>query len=470
MDSIAIKQMRIDELRAKINKNIDTVKIKEKRDKQQYRIDLKKSRKDMKLLKLQQANPGLVAYIAKPTDTVLYMQNGSVVFENGYVSNIQINALDKNNKPYVFQNIYPIPLQSQWDIEALKYIKLYEKHSKNLYVRLVEVFDYNKEVDLARRDYSPQDTVIELSFNDTVNKFDVHKEPGFRFFNIAVFSDLVGIGEENPNGLVQTEISRKFNLVSRRLQWSKKGLNFSGLNFITPMLTTSKIENKQKYLISEMLFDSTTFVNDSTSLLPLDEKLNTYSRRTITTLQLYRYQVFSVGFNLNIVTVDAPNFKSTFYLNSGLYYGRTLVRDSLMDYNATDTTFSANGLVNNIGINTIQFQPTFTWQIFGDGRAGLSLSNSIILFKAFTDKYNIAGNTRDIKNDNGTYNFGKQNLMINSFEFFGWFKPSKRDYGKLFLRYRFNSELGFGNAPKHNFHQLQLGYSLTFDPIKIFSK
>ncbi|MES2622067.1 MAG: hypothetical protein V4615_14550 [Bacteroidota bacterium] len=393
-----------------------------------------------------------------------------VVFQDGCLENIQVEAIQNGTgQAYLFQNAYGIPLQSQMDIRNLQYIRLYEK-SGSSYILLKDAFSYVKNPEQYRRDYSPSDTVIELNFDSNKIRHSVYKEAGMRFFDVRLYTDLAGIGEDNPNGLIQFEISRRFNLVSRRWQWGGlgKGWNFGFFSFITPGVVVSKIENKERYLVSDFQVR-----NDST-------------KRFATTLEIYRHQALSVGFTNNIGFLDAPSMKSTFYINSGLYYGRTPMRDSNMVFIDTLSEYRKDNTVRNYAVNTLQWQPSFTMQVFGDGRAGFSLSDYVTFFKTFTSDFTVVGNLKDISDarfnrappgpqDSGGRSlkekiearFWEKDFAMNTFELFAFFKPSPKDYGKMFFRYRFTSAM---RDVTNNFHQIQLGYQITFDPIKLIKK
>jgi hypothetical protein len=279
---------------------------------------------------------------------------------------------------------------------------------------------------------------------------NLFKEKTSKILELKIYSDLKGFEGDNPNGLVQVEFSKKLNFLTRRIPIPKWGnwFNLGTFNFVTPYFTMNKIEKNNKRLVP-LYFG--TQAKDTM-------RANVYA----STLKLLQHQVFNLGANFNLLTVDIPGFKSTICINSGLYFGRTLLQDTMREKIDSFQFKSIN--TNNVyefGVNNFMFVPEVTWQIFPDRRYGLSVSQRFIHFKTYSsqvtqvvDSAHYTDYLRSLKGDRSKIEQYDPKLWIGSTEVFAFYRPS--EYNKLFFRYRYNWDLG---STRQNFHQLQLGLS-----------
>jgi hypothetical protein len=146
------------------------------------------------------------------------------------------------------------------------------------------------------------------------------------------------------------------------------------------------------------------------------------------------------------------------------------------------------------GVNTFQWGPYLTWQLFPDSRFGISTTQRFTWFKApnysFVQVRDSAhflkfigegpiGSVRTrpyIYYDYGSNNWFIKNIAkpfslftkcIASTEIFAYFSPNADHSNKLFFRYRFFWDMA--NA-KENFYQLQVGFSTYLSATKEYSK
>ena len=125
--------------------------------------------------------------------------------------------------PLKFTNYIPIAFSTKKHYDQLDkgMYHLWEEHHDEYVIRLDELIKYNENLRLDTRGYNPKDTVMFFK-TPAVNK-PVYRERSSRILKAKIFSDFVGLDETEPNGLIQTEISKKIDLLSiRRKLWSPK--------------------------------------------------------------------------------------------------------------------------------------------------------------------------------------------------------------------------------------------------------
>lgn len=241
-----------------------------------------------------------------------------------------------------FENAFPIGFSRKKDYELLNKIKIKSLSDVNDEQYSMDLGDlikmYMQKHEVGRRDFSPANQIID--YDPKVNGTEpipLLKEETSKLFEARVYSDFVGLEGKAANGLIQTEIAKRLNINTNRLNIN---LNIKSTNilplirnlglggWIEPTITLSKIEQTNKYLtLSEFAQKDTLGRN----------------RYYASTLDIRQHEAFSVGTRVNLGYGDFSKLKSTFSLNGGIYYGRTPIQTS-----SIDTTIGR-------GINTLTY-------------------------------------------------------------------------------------------------------------------
>lgn len=410
------------------------------------------------------ADRAIIGSSGKPgtyNDTLVFtVHDVQIQFQDGFIENIKIRGkIAESNMLLKFENSFPIPFSTRRDFRRLYEVFLtertiFERKEKNglgissLSMRLGDLMDFDQNLDLDTKDYSPVNQVINQEIKKDETIVNLRKERTSKILELKVFTDLKGIEGDNPNGLVQLELSKKLNLWNYRFSAFRNLFNMGLFNYFSPSFTMSKIENNNKRLPVQYIG----------SQEPDTMRPNTYA----SALQLLQYQAFRVGADISILTVDVPGLKSIFTAKTGLYFGRTLIVDTART-RADSLTFNAipDNNIRESGINSFQFIPELCFQIFPDKRYGVVLSYKWNRYRLMNSQLQQVNDTLEyvnyIKSLNGNrsgISGYKPNKWVGTAEVFAFYKPSANN--QLFFRYRFNYEK---NRPKTNFHQIQLGFS-----------
>ena len=428
--------------------------------------------------------------------------------EDGFIENLLVYGHIKgDNQELKFGSSSPIPFSVLRDFRKLIDIKLFEKSNyiKNFdyYVSVGEILSYDPNFQNENKDYCPANNpyIIDL-IKDEDRKLQLFKDQTTKILELKVFSDLKGAGEENPNGLIQLEFSRRFNFLSKRHNvtrddiWILKCLqnkmslarkyeslyNYGWFNYVTPQFSLNKIEQTNRNLIlSHDRYHSIS--NDGSKPITF-----------ASTLDILRHQIYKVGFDLSTVYVDLRSHKSTINFGMGLHFGRSAIQDTIRtkDGNAFPFHKIADNNVDKYEINTFQWGPFMTWQIYPDTRFGVSATQRFTWYKALTTRFVQVRDTTHYQNfiapiPNGEvlapysyYNYGQNGGFITgkiisplslftkciaSSEIYAFFKFDEKTQNKLFFRYRLNWDL---LNSRYNYHQLQVGFSMCLDATKEF--
>lgn len=390
------------------------------------------------------------------------VEYASFEFNQGYIENVIVfGKVDGENERIKFANVMPIGFSRSMDYENLRKFDLWTEpvanggktqYSMNL-GDLIENYQQNLAVN--RRDYSPADGVKKFDLASETCA-ELKKTATYKLLEARVYSDFVGLDSESPNGLLQTEIGHRVNLItnrlghycrtkggiydrSKRLMYTSRNYWNSGwFGYVHPVVVISKIENNNRSLL---LSSRDRIVN------------NTYfQERFASTMDLRNYEFLNTGLDLNIKTVDLPFFKSTFYFDLGFRFGRTQVVDSARTL--------VNGVAENtgkgeeFGVNTFRLYPKFIWDVKPEERYGLSLSytwNQSYLWNPKVTQVAVPERFATLGENKRPFGFGTVELQ-------GYFNPNADNpTGRLFFRYTYNHQgLRRWNT---NFHQAQVGYS-----------
>ena len=230
------------------------------------------------------------------------------------------------SEPVVYRNYHPIGLSALSDVETMWEIKLRNLHNRNdeYDLELRSLIKYKPHPNSNSDDYSPKDSVYRIikDISGSLPKTRVfYKEKTKYLFVGRIFSDFIGMGEDEPNGLIQTEISKKVILNSQEKYYVIG-------NSINVDLTLSKIESNNRDL---------TIVDSTTS-----------------SLQLFQYSFLHAGLDLNLLKVDIPRYKLVLSYNFGAgFYWTSLTFEDSASFSKSSYAFR----------NTfkIEFRPDSRW-------------------------------------------------------------------------------------------------------------
>jgi hypothetical protein len=412
-----------------------------------------------------------ISYVnERKKDTVFHSQESysvqdvSIEFNSGYIENIAATVLIQG-KPRTYINIYGIGFSSIGNQNKLNSIRLYEKGARSFpnktpmnaataarsednytYIILGELLQYKNKLEVDRRDYSPRDTAITVFGGQNVT---LYKEETNKLFEARIFSDFIGLQEDKPNGLIQTEVEKRINI--NTIQWQvTRALfpifkSYGIFQYILPNITLSKLEQHNRHYVLGDL-DSIRYnpgTNDTS-------KLQRHSHRYATPLDLYQHQSFSVGCDLNVLFLANHNLKFNMYFNIGGRLGITPVVDSLTD--VTPTSITKTGITREYSINTLQIVPQVKLVFLPEERFNFSMSYQAMYIKPFASGVELLGFTKE---DPSKFQL-QRNKWLNTMEMLLSFNVNKSGEGKVFARARFISEIA---NYKSNFAQIQIGYS-----------
>ncbi len=476
----------------------------------------------------------------------------TVETQDGAIKNITVRMLDtalvnqhaETPRQYIeFKNQYPISISGKFDAENFADVKLYCFNCAGitgLYrnINLSDLLSLDIVLENNKDDYSPVNSTVSVSPAKPI--IELKKEKRSKIFEVAAFSDFVGMDQEQPNGLIQIEARRKVNINTQswplfyragnkdfaskynlskieiyRINPGEQGykddsvgykiykrIKPAGVNADSPKLDSLR---KQSIKIESMRQDSITYDVIKNNILakaklnngltrmdslelelnkmyikeldaarsnlnsvqnsprPLDivyipkskirsrywtafgyiepvllfSKLEQTNRfidsakapsNKINPLQLYQYQIASLGINVDVIKFSFPQEKLTWnFLHGGIYWFRTRV--------ATSTGPSQQ----SVALNSNYWQAGTSVSFNPDSRWALTFGVNYIQPNLWNTDYTLTNN----------------HALLQTF-LDGSMKTS--DDAKMFLRFRWTSEIG-----KHevNFTQFQLGYSMN---------
>ncbi|WP_341226188.1 hypothetical protein [uncultured Arcticibacterium sp.] len=395
-------------------------------------------------------NKGFIENILVLGEVINYKKTNSV-------DDILKNIVSKGSKEVKFENLSPIGFSRKIDFEDAKNRTLHTRggNGTQYEIRLEDIltiYVQNHQVD--RRDFSPMSGMVTYSSLDIEKCKPLFKEETYKIIEATIFSDFVGLDKAEPNGLVQTEISKNIPLITSRNVWRKvptliHGLissgnsedawNFGILAYFEPILAISKVEDDNKTLTLNTI---DRFINNSYSPV-----------KYTSTLKLKQFQNFETGFDLNLFLVDMPSFKSTFTLDLGSRFGRTLISDTLKTFDGTALQSTNGGLPQEYGVNTYEISHKLNWNIKSDERYEFNLSWRKSWLSLRDNRFSQVGNIDTFGN---TLVQSKHYREYHTMQMQAKFKLSNTASGKLFFRYRLHWQRDFWRT---GFHQAQVGYS-----------
>jgi len=393
------------------------------------------------------------------------IEMAEIEFNNGFIENIRVKGKinpiyslknDDPNKDKIlsptlyFENLYPIGFSRESDYDYLYKTFLFanstiktvfnRNESVNYKLRLSDAITYDYKHEVNRRDYSPKNEIIKYDTTSIENPKVLHKLETAKLFELKVYSDFMGFNESSPNGLIQSELEKEIPILTRRYPliyaWRS---NWGFLSYVVPNLVISKIEDQNKHL--------------PISYYPLTVGNTSIPIKYASTLDLFKYESFNTGIDINFFTYDILNAKSAIHINGGLKYGITPIIDSTRSF--SNEIVTKTGFATTDNINSFRIYPKVAIIIQPEERYSMTLSFTHNWYWARTNSFMQVGNTEKFQNSgeqqqkSNQFNTGELSANFNVNE-------NNNNSGKLFFRYRFNWQQGYWNT---GFSQIQFGYS-----------
>lgn len=381
-----------------------------------------------------------------------YLENivvfGRIADSEFECANGQRKNVESNDAKMKFVNISPLGFSRKMDYSLLKKENLFsiggdshESYTMNLRDVLPT---YVEELEVDRRDFSPGDQKVTVAFRESeeMRVVELTKVATKKLFEARVYNDFLGIADpQSPNGIIQTEVDKRLNLVTHRHRWTwfeHNRINSGIFEYIEPGITISKIESNNKNLV---LNSKDRFIGGL--YMPL---------RYASTLDFRRHEKFSAGFDLNVLLFDITGIKSTIRINGGMRYGRVGVIDSLKEPNAQGVLVKTR-LTREFDANTWRVYPKVVWDVLTDGRVGFRLSYAVHWYFTHHNYFEQVANVEQYEN---TGVLAKRRRIYNQAQLLLTYQPNGKTDNKLFLRLNHFWQQGFWNT---TFSQLQVGYS-----------
>jgi hypothetical protein len=361
-------------------------------------------------------------------------------FERGFLENVKVYTKHRE-KTYMFENIYAIGFSSKYNFKELSKMKLYERNTSGIFpcLYLGDVISYDETLSSYTRDYSPQDTVVSISPAQVPFSI-LQRSKMVDLFDAKIYSDLIGLLNETPNGMIQIEVDKRLNIRTIRKQVGSFRQNFGWLSYINLWGAFTKIEANNKGLPIRNL----NRVQNGQIVSP----------NYVSNLDLLRYETFVLGTEVNGLVYDIPDAKVTGYFDLGIKYSHVPMLDSTrtVDYLGNVTV---DAPVNKFDGHLLSLQPKITIEVRTEKRIHFKLSYWYYhswLFSNNRFKQVMSYEKSDLSN----LLLEPKARQIHSVEFYFRTQLSEISQSKLFIRARLHWQSGDANT---FFPQLQLGYS-----------
>jgi hypothetical protein len=270
--------------------------------------------------------------------------------------------------------------------------------SDNLYFLLSELIDYKSLLDVDREDYSPRNCVIELSPQNPVA--ELRKIKKSRILTSKAFSDFLGFQRNNPNGLVQSEVSTKFLLNTKKT--GENAYNMSLLGYVEPKFVYSKIEYNNRDLI---------FNQGDLSAPSLAQNRKVFETSPV---NIFRHQRFSFDVDMNALKFNVPRLKSNFRLNFSAGVNQLISSDTINVVNGIPE--SSIIPFENV-INNWKYGYTIMMEVKPERRFGIHFAYDWRRYNILNSDY-IFGTTQNVLHTVCTESFLKTHEESNSTVFF----------------------------------------------------
>lgn len=399
---------------------------------------------DTSLVKYRQILKNLNDSIIKKANfldsiSIFQINKFSIQIERGFIERIQVYVPSNNSDKYnVFENIYAIGFSSIKNLKNFTSTKLYSRLTDD-YIYLSDVIsNYDNLLENYTRDYSPADTTIN-HFKPNQGFIRLNREQFANLFDARIYTDLMGLSDSKPNGLIQIELARKFNILTSRVQIGNHRIDWGALTYLNMFGSLSKIEKNKKYL---------PLRNENKGIAG-----QLTSPYYATNLDFRLYQNLSFGAELNLFLLDYPDGKVTGYLDIGSMYGQTP-----LTYNkrtVIGSTISQSERDSSLIAHSATIYPKLTLEIFSEKRVRLSMSYQFNITRIYSNNNfkAIASYAKSDLEERATEPYARKSHML---EVNLTASPTSSKHGRFFLRTRY-----FIQNRDHNtfFSQIQFGYA-----------
>lgn len=379
----------------------------------------------------------------------VFINKNELVINNGFAKTVRItlsdsmellkkfedvkNPFEKLNIARIIDYNFSLDIRSisSSQREINKYYALWKntKHGLKYWLKLSDVFTYSPPDDTyltelfvpkSQRIIFTPPTPVVIKVNET----DINS-----VVRLNLFTDLVGIQEDQPNGLVQAEATfttHLFNIVDQRNYHINRIFFFDHME---ANLKFSKIENRLRYLTTSV-----------------DKDLKT---PFIPNLQLLQYDNLETGVKLSIMKIESYKYSFNIYGSGGIV--RTGLRDTLVQRNGHDSI----KIPRTYNLLTLKNSAQAHLKIKATSYMGIDVSAEFILLTLLdNDVKQSGGNYSREGNKFKTFNY-KQNIIVNP-QFQVYYMPDKDESKRLYLRGAFFHDLG---TKSNNFLTIQVGLS-----------
>lgn len=312
---------------------------------------------------------------------------------------------------------------------------------------LGDLIEFHYRPQKEAKEYAPANGVHQIKANEGKELF---RPKASEIISGTVFTDFTGLSGDRPNGLLETEFSKKIAFWTSRNFFGPKALNTSCglLQFIRPTVAWTKIEENNR----DLILNADPDIISNGSLVR--------GARYTTPLTALNHQILSLGTDVNIAYLDMRSLKSEFVLNYGFRYRKINAIDSLTAINPLDSGMVIRtGLTETFKGNGLSHSLEATFRLVPEERYGFHASCGLQHLNFLTNDYQLRPSESA-----QTYFEETKGRFIWGLELGAFFKTSNENNNKLFLRWRLNWEQ---QNPFNNFVQIQFGYTIPFEmPLK----
>ncbi|MEO1807925.1 MAG: hypothetical protein AAFU33_24145, partial [Bacteroidota bacterium] len=369
----------------------------------------------------------------------------------GYVASFRLVTEKTSREDFIpgkgtliFQNQHPISYSTRRDVTASSSKKtpktraLYELDNEH-FIDLDELLTNDAVFYNKTENYSPRNSVkVITDFNKPI---PIYKEFARELLKAKIFSDFVGFDETNPNGLVQTEISKKLFLNTTAIPAFSNSLFTGYLNYIEPKLVISKIEEQNKFLdLSFAPIPAQTTGLDSTVFY-------------VSSVDIMNYSNLQVGAQLSVAYFSIPKFHTRLELGIGGFINQSGFSNTLFEIDTlSNTTIRTENEFNG---NSVIYYPEARLQFNPDPRFGFQFAyRPTFVTLLSSDVLQVDNEPRYLSSD-GMIN---DRLYTHFFQLFAFIEVNKDGNGEFFFRSNFSMSSADRN---NNFLQVQLGYAFN---------
>jgi hypothetical protein len=259
---------------------------------------------------------------------------------------------------------------------------------------------------------------------------------------LNIFTDLVGIQEDQPNGLVQVEGKFRSHLFNRDPVYKYRENNIYFFEHLEAKLKFSKIDNKLRYLDASLLNNG-----NKVSLIP--------------NFQLQQYANLETGIKVSGMMVEGSKKIFNLYAELGLL--RTGIRDTIYQAGSNNDTIKIPRTYNLL---TLRKSLEAHLQIKATSYTGVEISSEFIWLKLLDkDIMQSGGNFSRKKNEYQPFNSNKNVLVHPQFQVY--YLPAKDESQRLYLRAAFFHDLG---TQSNSYLTIQVGLSSDINKFLNFRK